>query len=192
MAKIIPSAYERITLGNVLNGRDIKTPEWAGLLEPAHGQMVRFGARHRLLGTVSPWQTTSATYTTTPDSALAPRLHAFRQGLRLWRDWTTLAQVRRVGLVAWAYGTNFDLELELWAEDTNALWDTLNPVQASSSFIWASDALEVDAEDARKGGLIGNDPRLLFPKMSVKFPGGTTMFLYEIILQEYVITDTDV
>lgn len=192
MTKQLPSSYGMIPLGNVLNGQDIRAPDWAGMLEPAHGQMARFGARHRLLGVDAPWQTTSPTYTALTSNPLGPRLSEYGQGLRLWRDWTTLANVRRVGLVAWAQGAQVDLEIELWAEDTNVLWGTLNLVQPSASFVWASASLEVNAASARKAGLLANAPRQLFPKMRALRTSGAEAWLYEVIVQEYVIQSADV
>jgi len=201
MAILINNAFTGSNLGDTIAGETIKGGHFESFIGDQGRLFAVQGLRCSLFteyrdpsaGEYSRITTSSETYTQVNSSTTynATNLDMFSPCFRGFRDLETAVIHIRYA----AFLRNASVRLTVYASDTDTTFASTILVEDSDVGDWRYGTFSMTSAQAREGGLIGGDPRLLSLQVELKNnfadTGVTSGQLYQLSVREYILTSAD-
>jgi hypothetical protein len=156
MSITLPTAYTAPVWALWSAGQPIRDQEWLQEIQNSHRLYADVGGRVPLI--VSPFETTSGTYTRTNSATDGLDLDTINPVIRMTRPYNATGTVT-YALQLWAYGVNSRVRMTVTAVDTNTTIGTVNTATLSTA--WGSVTATLTPAQVGLGGVSGAEPRPL-------------------------------
>lgn len=176
-------------MGDLFAGRPVKSATHTQMQQNRHHMHARQGALITGHYFDPFFATSSAVYVQESASGDAD-LGELATPFRLHRTYGN-GTAQSVGVTLWVYGRFFEVEVLMYAVDTQALVHTFNFSNATGSDLWVNADYVTTEANARIGGVLANDPRLYVLRPFIRKSGAGDARIEQLILHERTIDALD-